>query len=388
MKKESVKIKGPFYKRRAARREKKKRQQKYAVLISIVFLVFIGVVVTIGAVKENKNKPVSSETSSYTSTTIYDQETFSKNTTAVPETAEKNTTTELAEPTEPTPAYTIATAPLFDITEIAAYTGSPYVEVNGNVPFFTETDYTTESYEYYSPLDQLQRCGYAVACVGTDIMPTEPRGEIGSIKPSGWHTVRYDDLIEDRYLYNRCHLIAYELTGENDNVCNLITGTRYMNMLGMLPFENRVCDYVTATDNHVLYRSTPIFEGDNLVASGVLLEAYSIEDNGKGVSFNVFTYNVQPDIEIDYATGDSIREEITTEPTTEITRDVPVVPASEEPASEEKEVTYILNKNTRKFHRPFCSSVLDMKESNKVNSYETRDEVIARGYVPCQRCNP
>lgn len=387
MKKRSMKIKGPFYKRRAAKREKKKRQQKYALIIAGIYIVFLGIIVTIGAIKENKTGP-SEVSSSDVLLTVDSQEMIREDTTVEQETTEKNTTTESVKMTEPVTSNTIAAAPLFDITEIAAYTGSPYVEVNGNVPFFTETDYTIESYEYYSPLDQLQRCGYAVACVGTDIMPTEPRGEIGSIKPSGWHTVRYDDLIEDRYLYNRCHLIAYELTGENDNACNLITGTRYMNTLGMLPFENRVCDYVTATDNHVLYRSTPIFEGDNLVASGVLLEAYSIEDNGKGVSFNVFTYNVQSGIEIDYATGDSIREEITTEPTTEITRDVPVVPASEEPASEEKEVTYILNKNTRKFHRPFCSSVLDMKESNKVNSYETRDEVIARGYVPCQRCNP
>ncbi len=193
-----------------------------------------------------------------------------------------------------------------DLTSIPAFDEStPYVELNGNVPSFTEDELTTTSFESYSELDSLGRCGVAFACLGQDLMPTEERGEIGSVKPTGWHTVRYDDLISDKYLYNRCHLIAFMLAGENANERNLITGTRYMNVTGMLPFESEVCDYIEETGNHVMYRVTPIFDGDNLVASGVQMEAYSVEDNGAGVCFNVYCYNAQPGITIDYATGDS-----------------------------------------------------------------------------------
>lgn len=162
-------------------------------------------------------------------------------------------------------------------------------------------------FETYSSLDALGRCGVAFANVCTDTMPTEPRGEIGSVKPTGWHTVRYDDLIDGMYLYNRCHLIGYQLTGENANERNLITGTRFLNMEGMLPFENMVADYVQETGNHVLYRVTPDFQGNELVARGVQMEGYSIEDNGAGICFNVYAYNIQPGIEIDYLTGDSRR---------------------------------------------------------------------------------
>ena len=185
------------------------------------------------------------------------------------------------------------------------YSGSPFVEVNGNVPYFKEKEYTTEPFETYSELDSLGRCGVAYANIGKDLMPTEERGEIGMIKPSGWHTVKYPEVIEDLFLYNRCHLIGYQLSGENANVQNLITGTRYMNVEGMLPFENEVAGYVRATGNHVLYRVTPVFTGDNLVAEGVMMEAYSVEDEGKGVQFCVFVYNVQPGIQINYATGES-----------------------------------------------------------------------------------
>lgn len=180
-----------------------------------------------------------------------------------------------------------------------------YTVVNNNVPTFTEEEITTESFEFYSDLDELGRCGVAEACIGTDIMPTEKRGEIGQIKPSGWHTVKYPEYISDRYLYNRCHLIGYQLTGENANEKNLITGTRYLNVTGMLPFENEVADYIKSTGNHVMYRVTPYFKGNELVARGVFMEAYSVEDNGEGVSFNVYCYNVQPYISINYATGDS-----------------------------------------------------------------------------------
>ena len=189
--------------------------------------------------------------------------------------------------------------------EIPAYQGSAYVEINDNKPFFTEEDLTTEPFENYSPLDLLGRCGVAYANICRELMPTEERGQIGAIKPSGWHTVKYPELIEDRYLYNRCHLIAYVLAGENANENNLITGTRYMNVEGMLPFEIQVANYVEQTGNHVLYRATPVFSEHHLVANGVLLEALSVEDFGEGVSFCVFVYNVQPGIEIDYATGES-----------------------------------------------------------------------------------
>ena len=189
--------------------------------------------------------------------------------------------------------------------EIPEYSEAAYTEVNGNVPFFTEEEMTTEAFEVYSELDWLGRCGSAFANVCDELMPTEERGSIGMVKPTGWHTVKYPELISDLYLYNRCHLIGYQLTGENANEKNLITGTRYMNVEGMLPFENMVADYVRETDNHVLYRVTPSFTEDNLVADGVLMEAYSVEDHGEGVKFCVFVHNVQPGIEIDYATGES-----------------------------------------------------------------------------------
>lgn len=190
------------------------------------------------------------------------------------------------------------------LSSIPEYSGSPYVEINGNEPFFSEDEYTTSSFEYYADLDELGRCGTAYACVGTDIMLTEERGQIGKIKPSGWRTVKYD-CVDGKYLYNRCHLIGYQLTGENANEKNLITGTRYLNVEGMLPFENRVADYVKETDNHALYRVTPIFKNKELVARGVLIEAKSVEDKGNALTFCVYCYNVQPQISIDYQTGDS-----------------------------------------------------------------------------------
>lgn len=196
-----------------------------------------------------------------------------------------------------------------DIDTIPEYSGSPYVEMNYNQPDFSEDDMQRESFEEYSDLDSLGRCGQAYALIGTDTMSDEDRGSIGQIKPSGWHTVRYDDLIDGKYLYNRCHLIGFQLAGENANEKNLITGTRYMNVDGMLPFENQVADYVETTGNHVLYRVTPVFEGDELVARGVQMEALSVEDDGQGVAFNVFVYNVQPGVDIDYQTGESQRTE-------------------------------------------------------------------------------
>lgn len=193
----------------------------------------------------------------------------------------------------------------FDIKDIPEYSDKAYVVINNNIPDFDENDYTTEAFETYSELDSLGRCGVAYANICKEIMPTEERGEIGQVKPTGWHTVRYDGIVDGNYLYNRCHLIGYQLAGENANKQNLITGTRYLNVTGMLPFENEVADYVEETNNHILYRVTPIFEESNLVASGVQMEAYSVEDNGEGVQFNVYCYNVQPGVKIDYATGES-----------------------------------------------------------------------------------
>lgn len=192
----------------------------------------------------------------------------------------------------------------YDIGQIPEYSGKAYVTINNNKPNFKEEEKTTKSFEKYSNLDSLNRCGVAYANVSKDTMPTEERGRIGMIKPSGWHTIKYNN-VDGKYLYNRCHLIGYQLTGENANEKNLITCTRYMNTVGMLEFENKVANYVKETNNHVLYRVTPIFEGDNLLASGAQMEAYSVEDSGKGISFNVYVYNVQEGISIDYKTGDS-----------------------------------------------------------------------------------
>lgn len=189
-----------------------------------------------------------------------------------------------------------------DYSAVEEYAEKPYIEMNGNKPEFDEL--TTKCFEEYSKLDSLGRCGAAYACVGLEIMPTEERGAIGQVKPTGWHTIKYD-IVDGKYLYNRCHLLGYQLTGENANTKNLITGTRYLNVEGMLPFENMVAEYVEETGNHVMYRVTPHFDGTNLLASGVQMEAYSVEDDGKGVCFNVYVYNAQPGIEIDYATGDS-----------------------------------------------------------------------------------
>lgn len=295
--------------------------------------------------------------------------------------------TESSAPTE------ITTASSFSLSDVPAYSGKAYTSVNGNVPYFTAAELTTTSFETYSDLDTLGRCGVTYACIGQDLMPTEERGSIGMVKPTGWHTVRYDDLIDGKYLYNRCHLIGYQLTGENANTKNLITGTRYLNIEGMLPFENMVADYIQETNNHVLYRVTPIFEGNNLLANGVLMEGYSVEDKGAGISYCVFAYNVQPGIEIDYATGESkladgVKQE-EQKPATVSPAPSPE-PEKQESAtgSEASQADYILNTNTKKFHYPTCSSVNDMKEKNKQEFFGTRDEAISNGYSPCGRCKP
>ena len=286
----------------------------------------------------------------------------------------------------------------FDLSSIPEFSGTAYVAINDNKPTFSQSDLTTTSFETYSDLDSLGRCGVAYANVGQDLMPTEERGSIGQVKPTGWHTIKYDN-VDGKYLYNRCHLIGYQLTAENANNKNLITGTRYLNIQGMLPFENMVADYVKETNNHVLYRVTPIFDGNNLVASGVTMEAMSVEDNGEGISFNVYCYNNQPGITIDYATGDSYANDGSTSDssqsssnnqtttTTPATTPTPNTNVSES-TSQSTSSTYILNTNSKKFHVPTCSSVGQMKESNKQEYTGSRDDIIAQGYEPCKRCNP
>ncbi len=251
----------------------------------------------------------------------------------------------------PQAAETTVTA-YFDLSSIPAYSGKPYVTVNENNPYFTSSEHSTTSFEKYTSLDKLGRCGVAFANIGKDIMPTEERGSIGSVKPTGWHTIKYEN-VDGRYLYNRCHLIGYQLSGENANERNLITGTRYMNVQGMLPFENMVADYVEETGNHVLYRVTPIFDGNNLLATGVLMEALSMEDSGSGICFNVFCYNVQPGIKINYATGDSESED----GSAPYGSSAAVTKPQQETTPSSEATSYIANKNTKKFHYPYCGSV-------------------------------
>lgn len=258
------------------------------------------------------------------------------------------------------------------LEDIPEYSGSPYVAINDNQPSFTEEDYTTEAFEEYAKLDYLGRCGVTFACVGVEIMPTEKREDIGMVKPTGWVTSKYD-FVDGRYLYNRCHLIGHQLTGENANTSNLITGTRYMNTQGMLPFENMIADYVKETENHVLYRVTPIFDGENLVANGVQMEAWSVEDDGDGICFNVYCYNVQPGVVIDYATGKNWFDEETTE---------------SENIDVDKNAEFILNTSSKKIHKPDCSGAKNMNENNKkVIKGKELKYYLQQGYEYCGTCN-
>lgn len=281
-------------------------------------------------------------------------------------------------------------AETFDFAAVPAYDGKAYVAVNDNVPFFTEEELSSASYETYGELDPLGRCTVCVASVGQNLMPAEERGNIGAVKPTGWHTVKYD-FVDGKYLYNRCHLIGYQLTGENANEKNLITGTRYLNIEGMLPFENMVADYVKETDQHVMYRVTPVFEGDNLLAAGVLMEGKSVEDNGEGVLFCVFAYNMQPGVSIDYATGESSADGTIVNDTSaqEETKQFTSTSVQQEETQQSAETqTYVLNTNTHKFHKPGCYSVEKIKPENYAEFTGTREEAIAYGYDPCKNCNP
>lgn len=306
------------------------------------------------------------------------------------------------------------------LSDIPDYDGKASVEIHKNEPFFSKSEMTDSSYLKLKPLDSNGRCGAAEACLGKDTLATKERGEIGEIKPSGWQTVKYDG-IDGNYLYNRCHLLGYALSGENANEKNLITGTRYLNTAGMQPFEEKTLEYIEQTGNHVIYRVTPVYEGDELVARGVLMEAKSVEDDGKGICFCAFCYNVQPGITIDYTTGESQKEEVS-EKQVEEQKTETSESKEEDKKSDDTEIEkqstqavlessdngsgsqaisesqpavpqadaqqYILNTNTKKFHIPGCGSVAKMKEKNKQVFYGTREEAIAAGYDPCGNCHP
>ncbi len=242
-----------------------------------------------------------------------------------------------------------------------------------------DADFMIEEYLHFSDLDSLGRCGPAEACIGVSLLATESRGPIGMIKPSGWHTIRYE-FIDGNYLYNRCHLIAYQLSGVNSDERNLITGTRYLNMEGMLPLENRVYNYIISTGNHVFYRVTPRFSENDLLAKGVEIEAYSIEDNGEGLNFHVFCFNVQPGVTIDYHTGESYASDSITRSIDSDNDDSVYTPSDG--------VTFVLNTNTKRFHLVTCQSVYEMKSKNRKEFFGTREELLDQGYVPCGRCNP
>ncbi len=250
------------------------------------------------------------------------------------------------------------------IDEVPVYSGDPYVVINDNEPSFSSEELESNSFESYGELDDLGRCTIAFANLSSELMPQGERGSIGQVKPSGWQTVRYDS-VDGKYLYNRCHLIGWQLSGENANERNLITGTRYMNTEGMLPFENMVADYIKETDGHVLYRVTPIFVEDELVARGVQMEAYSIEDAGASICFNVFVYNVQPGIEIDYSDGSSRLSE----------------------TADESQEDGVIRGNSRSkiYHCPGQAAYEDMADSRYLVLFDSEEEAIAAGYRKAQR---
>lgn len=282
------------------------------------------------------------------------------------------------------PAPHSSTPPDINQVNPPSYDQAAYVEVNGNIPYFETEDITTSSFEYYSELDALGRCGVAVACIGIDIMPTDDREGSLSVNPSGWihegksNNNKYD-FVDGSYIYNRCHLIGFQLTGENSNKNNLITGTRFLNMKGMLPFENMVADFIKdnheeGIEMHVMYRVTPIFDGNNYVARGVLMEGYSVEDEGEGICFCIFAYNVQPGVIINYYTGENYA-------------DTDYVPNDGGGSSN---ITYVLNTSTKKYHLPTCTYAVNMKVENRFNYTGTPENflILYADYVACGVCKP
>ena len=366
--------------------------KKFIYKITKVFAVIMLIIITTTAC----------DTSEFTSksTNKAKEETSSELSKSIPETDNKSQTTTNSKEKATTKKHNSKKeSSKFTYKKIPKYDGKPYVEINGNIPYFSDDEITTKVFEKYSDFDSLGRCQVAFANICKELMPTEERGEIGHIKPSGWHTVKYPELIEDRYLYNRCHLIAYSLAGENDNEKNLITGTRSMNCDGMEPFELKVSDYVrnSRKDVHVLYRVTPIYKKSELVARGVLMEAMSVEDNGDKIKFCVFVYNVQKYITIDYATGESKANKEGQRIIAQKESETNQASRNNNSSNDNQAVNrnynsskhhYVLNTNTYKFHEEYCRSVRQMSDRNKLEYYGTREDVISMGYDPCQNCNP
>lgn len=285
------------------------------------------------------------------------------------------------ESSQETSGPAVKTEKAVSLGKIPKFSGKAYVNIKHGKPDFKKSELKKKSYEHYSDLDSLGRCGTAKACIGKNLMPDGERGSIGSVRPTGWHLIKYD-FVSGKYLYNRCHLIGYQLTGENANARNLITGTRFLNIEGMLPFENMTADYIKETGNHVLYKVTPIYKKNNLVASGVHMEAESVEDKGDGISFNVYAYNNQPGVKIDYATGESRA----TGKNSSSSSDNSASGGSS--ANVASKGTYVICITTGKFHRPSCPSVKQIKASNKKIYKGKRKVLINDGYVPCKRCCP
>lgn len=339
-------------------------KRRFGAFLLVCLLVFFGACATL------EPAPDTTATTTTSATTV-------PPTTGTTQTISTVTTTTVGAPpattTTTTTAAPITNAYLSDRAatwnDIPAYTGDSFSIVQEGKPFFTAADITTQVFELYSNLDSLGRCGVAYACCGTALMPTGERGNISNVKPSGWKQAQYD-FVDGRYLYNRCHLIGWQLSGEDANRGNLITGTRFMNTEGMLPFENMVADYIKETDNHVMYRVTPWFYQNELVARGVQIEAYSVEDGGEGVCFNVFCHNVQPGVTLHYATGDSTRESAPTTTTTTTAAGS----------------TYVLNTNSKKIHHPSCGSVKSIKPQNKQEYVGQLADLLAMGYSTCGNC--
>ncbi len=277
-------------------------------------------------------------------------------------------------------------ASVVDLDDVPEFNGYPYVIINDGVPFFTEDEIVTSAYERYSDLDNLGRCGVTIACIDRSLMPTEERGSIGSVKPSGWQTIKFD-IVDGKYLYNRCHLIGFQLTGENANRQNLITGTRFMNVDGMLPFENMVADHLKEVGGHVMYRVTPIYNGTEPVARGVLMEAYSVEDSGEGVQFCVYVYNNQPGIRINYADGTAKLDDGIPFPEDDIT--LPggeVADTPDEDAGNEEIKTFIVNTSTGNYHKTTCTYATSSKNTEEYVG--TISDLNEAGYDACKVCNP
>ncbi len=350
----------------------------YVLLLSLVLVVCSSCGVVYIEDINSSDLPSKEEFSSVAQQTVTSEEAPSQNNTV--------SSQKVSSKEEKTTTSGVGSGDKLTASKLPKYSGQPYVVIGNNIPTFTAAELTTKGYENYSSLDNYGRCGAALASCGKELMPTGDRGSISSIYPTGWEQAKYD-FVSGKYLYNRCHLIGWQLSGENANKKNLITGTRYMNTNGMLPFENMVADYINETGNHVAYRITPIFEGSNLLCSGVQMEAYSVEDNGEGICFNVYCFNVQPGVKINYKTGMSSSESgsVSSKPQTssKIMSSKPQTVTSNTPSASAE---YILNKNSKKIHYPSCRSVKQMKESNKQKYNGSVDTLLNQGYTTCGNC--